>query len=494
MSGMDNEVWNTRERPVSNDNNDAQSLIHRSVLDMLREMFVKRSFAYGAAATEAPRNVVLGGLEVIPSGSDLLVSPGALTQESATLAPVPSTLDSDYRVGILRSAATVTPPAPAGNTWFLLEAQMTEVTTVSESRDILDVPTATFLPAPVPKQRERRLLFQFVTGTATDAPVPSGGNWVPIVIVFRPAGGGAVLASHLIDARTVWDAEAPKRDSITTVSSILAVRGSRFLRTISIPGTPSNAVIIEVESFNTPSRLWYSRTGGADISSALFLSPGVVLAADTWYYLYLVPWQGIPIVDPRDASATGRGLLVLSDVPPVVQGVLKNSATIPLPPPFNIAPLAGGFGVVVAAIRRNSTNTGWLTAWSVGNDEMRIVPVQVATATPATAARTTVALGAFIPKTAKTVRVRVSDPGGFSVTAPNTTPAPVLLSWLPVAGGTTFTDDYAHTELDRKGGIQWVVDLPVLAAQSFDFIWSWSVPPLTNPDPLLRFEIIGWSE
>ncbi|KKN72092.1 hypothetical protein LCGC14_0414870 [marine sediment metagenome] len=493
MAGADNEVFNTRERPVSNDHNDLQSMAARTLADMLREMFVKRSFSLGLAATEAPRNVILGGLEVTPSGSDLLVAPGALMQESATLTPAPGALDSNYRIAILRSAATVIPPSPAGDTWFLLEAQMTEVTTVSESRDILDVPTATFLPASVPKQRERRLLFSFVTGTATEAPVPTGGNFVPIAMVFRPAGGGAVLATHLIDTRTMWDAEAPLRDTLALGSLLQRDRGQRFLLTSSVPGTPSNSMLIDAEAFVAPTRLWYTRSGSLNVTAAFTLSPGTVLSADTWYYLYLASWQGIPIVSVLDPFSTGRGILVLSAVVPITS-LLKNSLAVPLPAPFGITDLPGGVGVCVAALRRNAANTGWLTAWSVGNNEMRIVPVQVTTATPATAARTTVALGAFIPKTAKTVRVRVSDPGGFSVTAPNTTPAPVLLSWLPVAGGTTFTDDYAHTELDRKGGIQWVVDLPVVAAQSFDFIWSWSVPPLTNPDPLLRFEIIGWSE
>lgn len=488
MSGMDNEVWNTRERPVSNDHNDAQSLTHRSVLEMVRHMFNLRSFSLGLSVFEVPRNVILGGLVVSPSGNNVSVGFGALTQESATLVPTPSTIDSDYRVGVQLGAVTVTAPAPGSDTWYLLEAQMTEVTTVSESRDILDVPTATFVPDSVPKQRERQIQYQFIAGTTTNAPVPSGGDWVPIAIVFRPLGGGAVLAAHLIDARIMWDADNPIRDLF--FSGVLAIRGSRFLITSSIPGTPSNSVIINAEAYGTPARLWYARSGGVDVTAAGILSPGVSLSADTWYYLYLAPWQGIPVVDPRDASATGRGFLVLSDIAPGFQGGARNAA-IPLPPPFGITDLTVNHGVCVASLRRNSANTGWLTQWNVGSDAMRIEPIEAHTALAlAVDTGTTVTLAGDIPVTAKTVIIQVDQVGG-SVDDGSGSTMLVEARFNPV-GSASF---YRNRTLDRRAGFSALeFELPVALVQSFDFRWSWIAAPIGITDPDFSFKVVGWTE
>ena len=125
-------------------------------------------------------------------GNDVSVAAGVLLQDSATLTPVPGSLDSNYRVGINRVATIVAMPAPGGTTFYLIEGQVYELTTTTESRDILDPATGNFVPTNVPKQRERRVQFQVVAGGA-DAPAPSGGEWVPIAIVRRPGGGGAVV-------------------------------------------------------------------------------------------------------------------------------------------------------------------------------------------------------------------------------------------------------------------------------------------------------------
>ncbi len=479
MSGMDNEVFNTRERPVSNDLNDLQSLVHRSVVDMLREMFVKRSFAIGAAATESPRNVVLGGLEVTPSGSDILVATGALMQESSTLAPVPGTLDSNYRVGILRSVATVTPPSPAGDTYFLLEAQMTELATVSESRDILDIPSSTFIPAVVPKQRERRLLFSFVTGTVTEAPVPTGGDFVPLAIVFRPAGGGAVLAFHLTDARTMWDAEAPLRDTLPLGSLLQRDRGQRFVLTTAVPGgAVSNFVIVDAEAFIAPTRLWYTRSGSVDVTLAAFISPGTVLAANTWYYLYLAPWQGIPIVSVLDPFATGRGIIVLSAVAPIAQALLKNSLAIPLPAPFGITSLPGAGGVCIAALRRNSSNNGWVPSWSIDNNLMRIGPgLAIGTFSPMVSPQT-ISLSGIAPVTAKTAIIQIRITG-------NGTPATVGQIFVAPVG---INGSYRTAQFDDGGIDTFEFPVPLAGAIAFDIRY------IGTGAPDIVVELTGWSE
>lgn len=479
MAGADNVQFNTLERALSGDVNDLQSMAARELSEILREMVVRRSFTLGNVPGESPRSVILGGLEVSPSGSDIAVAVGSLAQQNSTLLPVPGSLDSSYRLAINRAIETLTGPVPGVETFFLIEAQMVNVVTSSQVRDIFNPATNLFTPTPVDKLVERQVDFQFVTGAAGEAPVPSGDPWVPIAIVRRPGGGGAVLGSDLYDVRLLWDAEAPQRDSFPFAFNIVANRGSRFLLTVGQPGAPaSNSVVIAAEVYTDPIRLWYSRSGPLDVTGVEILSPGTVLVADTWYYLYLMPWQGLPLVSTRDPFATGRGILALSAVTTGAQGQMKNSLPVPLPPPFGVVDAPGAAGVVVAALRRNAGNTGWVPSWTVEDNEVRLGPALTIGSFSPLASPQTIALAGLVPTTAKVALVQLRIDGN----GPSGTVGQVFIGPTGVVGS------YRTAEFDDGGVDTFEFPLPLAGATTFDILY------VGGAAPDVIAELVGYSE
>lgn len=365
MASTSNEVINTRERPLSSDINDLQSLIGRDFLDTLRWLLSQPAFpAVGVSETEVSQNMILGGLAVVPDGNNVAVSPGALVQYSSTLAPTPGSLDSDYRLGVNRSATTVTMASPGATTWYLVEAQMVEITTVSASRDVLDTGTGTFIPTLVPKQMERQLDFQVLTGTTTNAPTPTGGDWVPLAIVRRPGGGGAVAVTDIYDVRKL------AADLLKYQSSMLyedrTLLASRY-STSGITGVASENIIVRnfaarAIDAGLEMHLTANYVSAFSIVSATYLEPGTVFAANRWYYLYMCPWNGLPVRNGQ--SLLGNALLVISASEPQPNLYPPALSPINLPAPFANGGTQGeGHAVCVAALRRNSLNTGWVGQW-----------------------------------------------------------------------------------------------------------------------------------
>lgn len=474
MSGADGVIFNTLERATSGDQNDLQSMKDRMIADRLREQFGRHNWTVGLPI-DVPENVVLGGLEVSPSGTDVLIAAGAMVQDSATVLPVPGPLDSDYRLGILRAAATETPPAPL--VWHLLEAQVDRVVTLTTTRDIYDPGTETFIPTPgVDKQEERRITFQWISGTAANIPAPTGGDWVPIAAVDQTGVG--LLVADIIDMRPMWDRDLAKtRDSLTG-GTLLASRGDRRVRTTATPLVVSNLVTIEAEVFADPQRLFFIDFG-TDVTSADFAEVALVLAADTKYYVYLAPWSGLGPVDQRSAIRFTRGVLVLSDTPPSSQGLSRNSLALTLPPPFTTVVVPPGDAVCVASLLRNAANTGWVPMQSVTADWFMTPPNVVASAAPI-AGSLAVPLGAVLPDTAQAARLRlnIADNGGAGVQGslePGPTGAAPGQGWDAIA-----FDDAANGTADF-----WV---PVRDSTTFDLIHAGGAAP----DVVVS--LIGWAE
>jgi hypothetical protein len=383
MPGNDNVVLNTRERPLSSDINDLQSLAARSLADVLRYALAPNTLA-AVNPSSTPGNFVLGGLEAIPNGNNISINPGALCQDSNALSPAPSSLDSAYRLAYNRSALTVTMPSPVGTTYYLVEAQMTDVVAATASRDILDATSGNFVPTLVNKRKERQITTQVLTGAGSNAPAPSGGDWVPIAIVRRPGGGGAVSASDIMDVRPLW-------------SDILTARTNMILPGNGEPGeivggelvtthVPNGAASNLLARFSAAARLpngklaffRFVSTGSNDITNAVFtaVSP---FAANTFYYLYLCPWHGLlPSQQGAQLPAVptlNRGLLVVSATPPgngTQDGILRNNVALTLPSPFADSTAPVGSSICVAAILRNSANTGWVSMTSPDLHEFRI--------------------------------------------------------------------------------------------------------------------------
>jgi hypothetical protein len=480
MSGFDDIIWNNLERLLSPDLNAAQALQQRMTSDMMRELLEAQVYTATNPAG-SPRNVVVGGLEVSPSGTDVAVALGALLQDSAVLAPVPTAIDSTYRLGVLRSATVVAMPVPGVNSWVLIEAQVVRNVTLNEPRDIWNPATSSFGPAAVDKRSERNITFQ-ITTLAAQVPVPAGGDWVPIAVVRRPAGGGPVLASDIHDLRPMaYDQMGREGVSRSPGAAItIARREDNFLRTSSVPGTPSNLIRFHAEAFLSGRRMWVETIGAVDITGVLFTEPGLVLAGSTFYYLYLAPFASTHLPANQTASCAGRGLLMLSATGPAGgQGTTVNTAPITPPAPWDTAALGSGEAVCVGALYRNAANTGWATQIST-HDRMSVSEsIQVHGA--AAVAVNNFNLTTFVPTNARSARIRVYIDGDSG------TPGSDDGGWTVGVGGAGVTYiNMGATDFGRSNST--VVDIPVSVSLSWDILLS--APNL--PSQLFLF-LEGWS-
>jgi hypothetical protein len=377
---MDKIVLNTRERPLSTDTLDMQALLSRALGDVLRWLHA-RPFQDNAIYDTAFTPVTYGLGVRIPSANatSVLLQPGLLLQDSTTLAPVPSTYESSLRLGVLRTELSVTLPTPGSNTWYLLEAQVSETAT-SSFRDVLNQTTGKFEGTNVPKRKIYSVTTQWVAGSSTLIPVPSGGDWVPIHACLVQAGGfvGFTPGTH-------WDVrpqaahipfgEVQKQDVRPVRVPLLQTEGKPGL-------SASSGILIAAEGVSNSAnigdkqgglRMFVSNISGGtplDVSSATYRSPATTLAANTWYYLYLAPWA---LRAPAGLyTDEHRGVFVLSHITPDLSG-FWNSADIELPAPFSNFVGESYCCPCIGALLRNAANTGW-APMSGGNGRYVIAP------------------------------------------------------------------------------------------------------------------------
>lgn len=472
MAGADTIVFNTLERALSGDVNNLESVHDRTLLESFREMFSLRTLSLGNVPADAPRDVVLGGLEVGPSGSDIAVAPGTLLQEEATLVPVPGALDCSYRIGTIRTSTVMTMPVPGADSYVLIEGQMVQVVAETATRDIFDPVTQTFTPTLVDKRLERRVAYFQTTGV-TNIPAPTAGR-VPIAAVFRPSGGGAVTAAQIIDLRPLWN-DTPRAGFAFSLSSSFPQLGRTAVRTASLGAGNSNLVNVSAHGFGSNGReMFYTSSGDIDITAALY-SAGYTAVASTWRYLYLCPWRELSVPANWDPAGVARGVLVISDVAPSSQGNLGNGSALTLPSPFN-STVATGRAVCVGALFRSAANDGWVPMVGV-DGRFRLGPalsgtvVQVASPT----GNDTVNVSAIVPRCARSATFRFTITGG-SVTA---------IYARPVGGG-TYNYDGGFCSADG-GGLEVTVPLIPGASQQFDVDTVGG-----NPTSYL-VQLVGWA-
>lgn len=413
MSGADNVLFNNLERALSSDLNNLESMKDRVLLEELR--FANEAKQMGSIGYDrAERNVVIGGLVCSPNGNDIEISPGVLAQYSTTLAPVPGTLDSDYRMGRLSAAEVIAMPVPGVDTWYLIEAQMTEVVALNQVRDIFNPGLGVFVPTAVDKWLVRSIQFQVVPGAAGALPLPTGGDWVAIHAVFRPAGGGAVGYDDIVDMRPfpgLYDTENwDKRTRETTITTAHVQGGAADNDAQVVGGVETSGCKME-----------YQGPSGVDWTDPSLVDPTTVLAADTWYYIYLCYWgSGLGNVTPplpgiEDTNARKRGIVVLSHVEPVMSGspLHLNSLDLNLPAPWTAATRVAGEAHCIGALRRNAANTGWSMQRSLGSGWHIIESITLASGAPVIGDNTVTVTG-LVPLNAQAWRLRIEydDAGG----------------------------------------------------------------------------------
>lgn len=445
MSGADNIQFNNLERALSTDLNNTEAVLTRTAADNLRYALATQGYPDGNTSsmpTQTIQNVVLGGLAVTPSGgTGVFVAPGVLCQDSASLTPTPGTYDSDYRIARLEDVETVAALTPGTDVYYLLEAQMVEVIESSQIRDIYNPSTQTFVPTSVPKVIRRTIQFQWTAGTTTNFPVPTGGNWVPIAGLFRPAAGGNVTAAQIYDMRVF-----PRPRTVFSADHDVAGVVHRRSYTSDRMGSVCQ---ITADAHIGSEHVWIKWGPTSDVLNlfdARIKDPTSVLANLDKVYLYLVPWSAakiapvgqnlpimarntLPYVTVSTIRLSQRGLLVLSKVAPGSQGEITNGATLNLPAPFNGATVPavsavciGGFVVTQAGpnlfLRSQFANGNHVVRRKGGSDNVTTVSTLPGTFTVDTA---------FVPMTARHAHYHfnVVPAGG----APSTVGVYTLNNW-----------------------------------------------------------------
>ena len=457
MSGADNIFITFLERASSSDINNLQSLQARFMADTMRYLLQKR--ARGNFQSTDGFGVV-AGMPVTASGTNVVVGEGVLMQYSTTLSPTPGALDSPWRMARNPSAVTVSGASPGSTSWYLLEAQMQNVVAATENREIWNPALQIFVSTPVTVQNDRTVRFQLTLG-GTSIPLPSAG-WVPIAGVQFPAGGGAPLA--IVDMR-------PLPDVAEVYNVISRVEDSTF-NTISTPTTPSNSIAINSivaasqcgPLFSNPS------LANVDVTASDVLSPGTVLTANSWYYLYLSPWSD-NYIKPRNAAVSYRneGVLVLSSIPPTA-GKAYPTAAVPLPAPYangTVTFSAEPSLVCVGALRRNTGNTGWVPSSHCAKRVDIWEPGVLEFLTPTTfnpSASGTANMTGFYPSNARRVRI------GVLLRTPS--PPDRILGAdafnLVLGGNTAFAPAYYRTMLAQGNVGFYDIDV-LMAGPTFQF-------------------------
>lgn len=488
MASTDNVVINVRERPLSTDLNNLQSMLGRDLLDVLQQMMSSTDFgAFGSVPTSSVRNVVLNGLEVSPNGANVDVAAGILLQYSLTMSPALGSLDSPYRVGVSRSAQTLSMPTPGVDSWVTIEAQMVEVITVSGSRDILDPGTGNFVPTIVDKQKERQLQFQVSAANAGTVPAFSGGDWIPIAIVKRPAGGGAVLVGDIYDVRDLWSERLAKgNQSVATLTWSGAGPGDGQAK-VPLSGASVNTITINHLSGTTRQgqQLWFAANAAVDLTSSVFAETGWAVAADEWRYLYLCPWRNLPVRNGQ-ASGQGNSLLITSAVAPNYQ--LYNTGAITPPAPFSSSTIAAGEAVCVGAVWRNSLNTGWIGIYSVdGRTWMMGQPdTSLAILSPPVSGANTINLATLVPACARSVLVLVRYDGNGVLGSVRTLAVAAVGSAAEI-GPSYSVDDGGGTI--HQSAMMFEVPTQALSSTSFDLRVGGGAP---NAATTAIISLLGW--
>lgn len=445
---MDNVKFNTRERPLTQDHNDAQTMLTRVLADVLGYSGMSDFPMTGVSAPGVStfENYV-AGMRVYTEASNLTqvkVSAGMLVQYSTSLSPTPGTYDSPYRIGFLRTPLAVALPAPGANTFYLLEAQVSEVLVSSELRDVLNATTGIFDATNVPKKYENRITTQWKAGSASAFPAPTGGDWVVLGGVYVLTGGAVsgFPGSDCVDIRPFVgyrDANRYNPGKRPTVSKLDVTESNPSVATKSIgicvdeaissqPSSSSSGGGVKMRLVPLTTSHWPNVE--SDISES-----GLVYTETTWYYLYLCPWNGLA-PEFLNSHVVGRGVPVISVNPPDANGM--NASAITLGGVYS-GTVAVGTSPCIGAIHRDGNanipgfgNTGWTTMRGA-HGEISFPPFNayLAANTAAAAASKTVSVpysksGAYpgLPKCARSVRVLVevaqtstANDGYFLITA-----------------------------------------------------------------------------
>lgn len=416
MAGTDNLKVTVRERPLSDDINDLQSMLGRALCDALQGMHYSELVSgNNPMQTTAPEGVILGGLSVSAAGLNVAVSPGALLQNNGALLPVPGTYDSNVRLAFLRTVTQIVAPVPGVDTYYALEGRMTEVVVTTPSRDVLDPVTGSFVPTVVDKHIERRIELRFNAGSTTAPPSPTTG-WVPLAVVFRGAGAGVVASTDIQDARVFFDPSVKARPGELSPVTRSVEFPRSYLNTASrIPADDDLTLKLDMMVIDSAGRKAFAKSVGFVDVSIFDQQTGIAFPGADGARKYLYLFHGSHPVSDRYAGVAHRGYIVVSDVAPGIDNV--NSAAIAC---TAVAGGSIGQGSAVCIGSVVSNGVGWYPMAQVGR---KVSCYRLATSAAA-ALPTVVFSSSSLPANAKVIDCRLNvsmsagGAGSVAVTEP----------------------------------------------------------------------------
>lgn len=189
-------IWNTRERLLSTDLNDAQALQHRAMTEAL------------AASQHGDQQQlgVLRGLTVsIPGGS---LSVNVAAGLALRLATAGTPYDSPLQWIELATSTAVDLASfvdPANPRWVCIEITGAEAGIVQSLRDIFLPSNGTFAAVTVDKVRGSAPTLHVTAGTAAATPqFPAGtAGRIPLAYVYLPAAAGTLTAGDIVHCRPI---------------------------------------------------------------------------------------------------------------------------------------------------------------------------------------------------------------------------------------------------------------------------------------------------
>lgn len=386
----DNVVINTLERASSSDLNTLQTLQHR-----LLSEFMGTAFAEVTAdphitpwnGGDIPRSAC-AGLKVYSDGANgITVQGGMLMQYSLTYPAVPALYETPYRLGINDDPTNLALPTPAGGAWYLIEARVIDVVTLTGVRDIFNPATKVFDPTSVPKIQQREIAFRVTTGTATSIPGPTA-NWVPIGYGFAPSSSPTPFdGTKYCDLRPCF---LDGQDDRANPASIRdgTMDDFQLQTSTSVDASAAGYKVtgkVRGQCFNTRFRLEVLpfTTGLAVETEASWAAP-----VNTLVHLYLCPLYvgtGLPLYTPKafnvgDPYQLTQGIVIVSTVAPTRMS-RENSAAITLPVKYTnwnggVVPANTALHIGSLATNSSGNNFEWMEQSSGGR--VRVNPAATA--------------------------------------------------------------------------------------------------------------------
>jgi hypothetical protein len=354
MTIQDQSNWNTLERVTSSKLNEQQQLRAREQAEAFRALV--RKFIVDVPPSVAPRSHIASGLSLEQSGTTtVVVQPGMLAQQvgsSPPQVPTPGTYDSSYRTGLNLSILDATDPWDSTSAWWLLQARVEQVATTG-TPDIYDPTTDTFAPAgaPIDIRYQSQVVVAWKKGTVTAIPTPDAG-YAPLGACYRPAGGGAIADSDIIQLST----QISDLSSFASDDGVNRRTGYRLFTNNGLETDTSNTAEFQLSGEVNGKKLFARSLADITIRHADFVDPtylGDIAIDKLWWYIYLAaPVDQVP--SNVYANIEHRGSIIISRVSPDNFGV--NSASLTVPDPVG-GTISAGEAIFVGAFRAIGTGS-----------------------------------------------------------------------------------------------------------------------------------------